>query len=514
MTKSESLKNSFHKKAFIVLLVFLGMQNHGSFAQFQYENFDSYLAGDSVTVVAPYWKRWGNAVNNYILDALISSAQSKSGQNSLNIVNNTDIIYLMGNKTAGTWIAGFSLYIPSGNDVYYNIQEDTLISVGWMLDVFLNDGGTGLISVGGNVVSPNISFPHNQWFDLLHEIDLDNDTIKVWIDSVLVYTGQYTLNAGTSAKLGSLNFYGGGTTPQVSYYLDDMFKQPDVSISRSFENRNVGDSIAVVDPFWRTWNGIPGSSEDAVISSQQAKSGTKSLVLEDPATNLIHRLGNQTAGLWRAGFSLFIGSDNSAYYNIQENETPGVGTRIDAYFNDGGTGTLEVGGMVVDSSFTFPHDQWFEVDHYVDLDHDSIQVWIDGLPVYQGQYTLSGGTSQIGGFNFRPSKANGPGIQYYLDDLAMELSSFPTLPVGLYEMAALDLDFNFYPNPASNEISISNPLSGSAIIRILDAWGTLKMTQNFTGPSFQLDISNLEAGLYFIEIQQKDQRRVKKLIVE
>ena len=321
---------------------------------------------------------------------------------------------------------------------------------------------------------------------------------------------------GSTAQIGAYDFYpAGGNGPSQLHFVDDMVLQPGSlqpiapATDYSFEAWGAGDFIAVVDASWDTWSSAPGGSEDAQVSTDQAQSGSNSLKLENTSTDAIFLMGNQTTGTWEAGFSVYVPTGNSAYYNIQEDETPAVNWMIEVNFDDGGTGTIVVDQSQV-GTFTYPMDTWVDVRHYIDLDNDSIQLFIDGTFYYGGKYTaVVGSTAQIGAFNFYPDGGNGPGIIHYLDDMVYQAGSLQ--PTALRDNIAID--FNMYPNPAEDRVTIVNSISGESVIAIKDAVGRVQKEVRTFNNSVTIDVAELEPGIYFVEMRNGNQRGVSKLIV-
>lgn len=67
-----------------------------------------------------------------------------------------------------------------------------------------------------------------------------------------------------------------------------------------------------------------------------------------------------------------------------------------------------------------------------------------------------------------------------------------------------DNNLNIYPNPAGNELHIHLPSGGAMInIRLFDISGTCVMDKKIQGdnPLVTFDISNLNSGIYFVQIQ-------------
>jgi hypothetical protein len=159
-----------------------------------------------------------------------------------------------------------------------------------------------------------------------------------------------------------------------------------------FEGFIAAQQLACQDPTnWTTWSNAPCGNEDALVSTNYAFSGTKSVLIDwvSPRyVDLVKPLGGQTAGTWYVDFMAYIPTGKYGYYNILA-DFAGASSQwaFQAYFNAGGTGTIDAGGASA-ATFTFPHNTWFAVQFKVDLDADLAQFWVNGVSIYTWQYTL------------------------------------------------------------------------------------------------------------------------------
>ena len=80
------------------------------------------------------------------------------------------------------------------------------------------------------------------------------------------------------------------------------------------------------------------------------------------------------------------------------------------------------------------------------------------------------------------------------------------------------LSMNIYPNPAKNMLNLSynNPINNEMTIRIVDVVGRQVLMQKHTSSienNLVLDISTLEKGYYFVEIDNGETNAIEKLMV-
>lgn len=75
--------------------------------------------------------------------------------------------------------------------------------------------------------------------------------------------------------------------------------------------------------------------------------------------------------------------------------------------------------------------------------------------------------------------------------------------------------FALFPNPATSTINIklNNISSGTASIEIIDVQGKI-VIKDVISETLQLNFKNLQAGLYFVKLNQNNKQTIKKLIIE
>lgn len=154
---------------------------------------------------------------------------------------------------------------------------------------------------------------------------------------------------------------------------------------------------------------------------------------------------------------------------------------------------------------------------------DFFQVLIDSIVVFQIttadsstykyeyqevkiDFNYAGGTSH--NIMFKCFQSSILGVSHYLiDDVSIVLS------VGVTEPKEIS-DFKIFPQPAHGYVNIQFEKSTSANLVLYSILGKKIMEAEIKNASqFQLDVSNLETGYYFVDLQLNDGIIRKKIIV-
>tara|TARA_R110002050_G_scaffold25168_2_gene67202 strand:- start:515 stop:7468 length:6954 start_codon:yes stop_codon:yes gene_type:complete len=173
--------------------------------------------------------------------ASVVTTQAASGNQSLMLSDPTgtapdDIIAYFDTISSGIWEVAFEMYIPSGRNAYFNIQQNHAFNgVGtnyWGGEVYFQGNGTAEVQYStGTVVAGTFSYTQGQWNSVSTILDLDNDSI--WFELNGTSTGigyDYSLaNPGVALQFNGVNFYTGkivGDPTSSEYYIDDFCVQP------------------------------------------------------------------------------------------------------------------------------------------------------------------------------------------------------------------------------------------------------------------------------------------------
>ncbi len=376
------------------------------------DNFDAYTAGEALGPGASWWTTWSGTEGGSE-DALVSADVAYSGANSALIPEGgtTDAILKLGNLTTGKYHLTWQMYIPDTKIGYYNIQESETPGVAWNLEVYFGNVTSGT----GDIIAPTtatFTYPVGEWFEAEHIIDLDANTMEIYYDGVLVLSYDYP------GSIGAIDFYSAAANNKC--YIDDVVLMeelpaeacaiPGAIFCDNIDTYTAGDAVGPYADWWSTWSGVEGGAEDGTVSDAYAYSGENSVLIPGTGTtDALLLLDNMASGIKRLEWQMYIPSGKTAYYNIQESEVAGIAWNLELYFGDVTEGQGEFTVPAAGPTFTYPVDEWFLVEHIVDLDADNIKVYIDGVMVLDDVYT--GSLGSIDFFSWSASNS------YYLDDI-------------------------------------------------------------------------------------------------
>lgn len=395
------------------------------------DNFELYpVPGFSGADGAAWWSTWSGTTGT-TEDGILTNEQAYSGSTSMKIGNNTaqDVLLLLGEQTTGSYRLSWQMYIPAGAHAYYNIQNEEAPGVQWNLDLFFNRNVAGGATPGVGVVSQSgttFSVIEDQWFEVAMTFDLDNDQMALFLNNELIETTAYTGNNG------SVDFY--SIDASNTYYIDDVeylvlpsCDAPDAIICDGLEFYAPGSTTGGQNPWWSTWSGTTGTAEDGIVTNATAANGANSMVIEGTgAQDVLLLLGNKATGNFILSWNMFIPAGHVAYYNVQNNETPGQAWNLNVHFGNNAQGNTATFGQGViaegNVAFTYPEDQWFDVYHEFNLDDNKVNVWINGTQVLNG----AAYTGNIGSIDFY--SINPDHLAFYDDIYYAE--SVPPIPTA------------------------------------------------------------------------------------
>lgn len=207
-----------------------------------------------------------------------------------------------------------------------------------------------------------------------------------------------------------------------------------VMYSDDFESYTVGQGIALQEgDVWDTWSGNPGSAEDPLVSDAYAYEGTQSIQVAGTNDGVIE-FDDLTTGRYRIEFYIMVPEGTLGYYNIMQN------------FNPSGTGLvwgmqtmLKDGVMTIDGmgygavEYSYTPGTWFKVQHFIDLNSDWVDMYIDDVLVHAYQWSKgvsgTGNLNKLDAFDFYAWDDDGTGTpEYYMDNFLIEEVETPYPP--------------------------------------------------------------------------------------
>ena len=166
---------------------------------------------------------------------------------------------------------------------------------------------------------------------------------------------------------------------------------------------------------------------------------------------------------------------------------------------------------LLDTPLTISDNEWTQLSgDFTYTGSDQIFVYIKGPTLASG-----GGDFYIADFSLVPQGS----IPVNFDDLSdvVDIGAYEyTSSLSIENSAISEQSMKAYPNPATNEITLSEQFSGNQIL-IFDLLGKnhpVKLKNKFNSSTTTIDISSLSKGIYFINILRNKAVQSIKLIRE
>jgi len=137
---------------------------------------------------------------------------------------------------------------------------------------------------------------------------------------------------------------------------------------------------------WTTWSNAPGTSEDPVVSTNQALSAPNSVYVQTN-NDLVLELSDYTTGRYAISFNIFVESGKLGYFNIL-NDFAGTSSvwAMQAYFKNNGYMVVDAGAASADS-IAYTQNAWHQVLITVDLDDDIATIEFDGQFMHMWKFS-------------------------------------------------------------------------------------------------------------------------------
>ncbi len=192
----------------------------------------------------------------------------------------------------------------------------------------------------------------------------------------------------------------------------------EMRLKDDFESYIAGGYLAAQSDNWRTWADDPNM--DALISEDQALSGTKSIKFEGEGTSdIILDFDNLNEGHFELKLNIYVVGGNGAYFNMLHSFTnTSAEYAFDVLFEADGTANMKANA--ISTPFNYNLDAWNECKIDIDLDADWAIFYINGNQIVEWQWskTANGGdgVNRIGALDFYSHASSGTNPLFYIDD--------------------------------------------------------------------------------------------------
>lgn len=183
------------------------------------DSFEGYAMGP-VSDQSDYWAPWTSSPAD---DGVVTMDNSSDGCQSLLITDGDpdDQILRLGDHTEGRYTVSWQMYVEPGFDGYYNFQKFQDNPGGEFGMQVVMTGGTGTLDATAAAVT-TFAYPEGEWFEVSHEVDLDNDWMTMTVAGTDVFgwpASATTFGVGGTLQLGGVDFF--GNTNNL-YYIDEV----------------------------------------------------------------------------------------------------------------------------------------------------------------------------------------------------------------------------------------------------------------------------------------------------
>lgn len=487
-----------------------------------------------------------------------------------------DILFNLGNKDSGIWVVKWMMYVPTGKVGYWNIQENASINpiVQHNNEIFVGStasGGTANVityTESSTTSTYTVSYPSDSWFEVITTIDFSTTEISIEIDGNSLITN----HTYPGLQLGAIDFY--SVDLNTSFFIDDFKLYEGCYIPGNLTLDNTTDVSAdfswnVVSTETGGYNYLvmqPGDDPnmDTPIDSGTTLAGASTLQITglSPLTSYDFYLQSNCDNAEISDWTNMINFTSSAscstptvttypYLENFENDSQSLGCwsqvneigSADWTYSEGSTsGSINsaVSGVqnivfvsqssvgdpitkyispVFDLSsltnpilkFYFAQEDYFgdyntlkvyyrisDQDSWVELEHydQSEDIWTQvELPLPNPTSTYQIAFEGINNFG-RPN---------VIDDVEIDekLSTYSSTIEG----------FSYYPNPTKNTVNfIAN--TNIQELKVFDVLGKEVYSVTPLQTDFEMNLSNLNSGVYFIKATINNQTKSFKIIKE
>jgi hypothetical protein len=440
------------------------------------------------------------------------------------------------------WVENQGLSVESNFDVSYSVN-----------------GGTPVVETFTSQLQPGDTLMHvfaataDMSADGIYNVDLhvdlatDNDTTdnhyltsgENYLTPAAATTMGDTICDGDTAYVSAMSdgyvvWYDAMTGGNVLGEDEDLMVAPNTTTSyyaevmavdgfyEDFESYTAGDLIAASSNVWEAWTGPNGGgADDAEVSSAQANDGSNSLLLDNAnGDDVVLPFGEAyNSGLFIYSMDMYI--ETSAYFNLQASTSIGAAWAFDVILN-GNVFDIQIGGASVltgSYSGTDPmnNPKWFNITFEANITDSIWEVFTSGIS--RGTFTYVG---PVAAANLYANTGN----KYYVDNVEWAALKDDACISGSRTEAIVEVnnctginsignsDFAIFPNPNKGEFTVSNS-SDIINVNITDVQGKVVYSiSNINLNKINVNISDLEKGMYMINVETENTTITESVIVQ
>lgn len=234
------------------------------------ETFEGFELGNHVAAQSPniFWTTWSSTPGSSE-DAVVTNEYVFQGDKAAKLVYGNDLVALLGDKTSGTLVVEYSMYIPTGKNAYANmLHEFAAGSSEYANELYFNQNGyspgSGTLYLNNQTYS--FSYPQDKWFLVKYDINLNTDQVTLTINGNSIRTWQFSYQARRSTpgqkKLAAISFWPPTSTSRSLFYVDNV----NIAQPGTFENPLTIDNVQELQDFRTavnqngTYQNIPATS--------------------------------------------------------------------------------------------------------------------------------------------------------------------------------------------------------------------------------------------------------------
>lgn len=356
----------------------------------------------------------------------------------------------------------------------------------------------------------------NQW-NSIKIIALSTQNADIYLNGV--YAGTAHNWHSNFTTMDRIRFMSGSTVGTgLQYYIDDLKIENVVSpLPITFESDNIGSVPS----------GFVQVGSIGRVSNNESVSGSKSLEIIDNSSTVVSNIVKQTTASSSkyVEFKIFpVNSANSICFSLSSGGNYNSRAVFHFCFKDGeplkwydGSNwnpDLNLAGNVI-------FHQWNVVKILAD-DTQSAKVYLNG--VYAGTAYKWNSFATLDRIRFMSGSTVGYGSQYYIDDVRIsdEIGSLKSTlsnnstdsETYIDNTNSTQITYEVFPSPAADFITLKNDNASDLHIELYNLSGVKLAEYNDNSTLVNIDISELNGGLYYLKITNNEEDSFVKIVKE